>query len=197
MKIKLFSLVLALLLFTSMFMSFGDDALITADKDKYIVGEKITVSFTDANGDNKAWIGLYPDGTTYQDAEDYDEAFYKYVNTDGEDYGENTVTEGTVTFDTTGFDPGTYQISYYNGYHYNVGATITIEITEDPNKVTPSPTPSPTPVPTTPVPKTSSPSTSSSTADKSLYIYVAVAVAAVAVVIVIVIIILKRKSAKA
>lgn len=128
---KAFFFIVLTILTLSMVAVYASNIQITLDKQEYVVGETVTITYSDADGDAEAWFAIYPQGEEPYQSYPGTEKVWAYANSNSEQAGSEPVTEGTVTLSTEGLAPGEYRCSYFVDNGYNVGATVTLKIVEE------------------------------------------------------------------
>ncbi|HPZ51428.1 MAG TPA: hypothetical protein PLI11_00765 [Clostridia bacterium] len=129
MKSKLVVLLVIVMIFSSL-MVVNAETVLSLDNDEYVVGETVTVTFSNATGNESAWIAIYPEGKDYTEYTAEEKA-WKYANNNSDETpGETAATEGTVTISTEGLAPGEYRVSYFVDGAYNEGAFANFTLVE-------------------------------------------------------------------
>ena len=59
---KAFFFIVLTILTLSMVAVYASNIQITLDKQEYVVGETVTITYSDADGDANAWFAIYPQG---------------------------------------------------------------------------------------------------------------------------------------
>lgn len=130
MKKNILILLIAVFVLSS-FVVANADVNFSFDKESYVLGDTITLTFSGADGDANAWFAVYPDdeGKIYQDYAT-GEKVWKYANSDSEDAGSAAASDGVVTFNTSklALGAGTYKCTYFPNVSYTVGKTVTLTI---------------------------------------------------------------------
>lgn len=134
----LFTTVIIIAMILSVF-AVNAEATLSLDKESYVVGDSVTITFTNGSNDPNAWIAISPAGVAYEAPGNVNKVWC-YANSGTEQAGATAATEGTVTLNTltsqVSLPAGEYKVTYFPDISYTVGVEKTFTITEGSNPAT-------------------------------------------------------------
>lgn len=129
MKSKM--LIVLIIALTSVFSVHASTITMSLSKESYSIGDTISITFSDAQGNENAWFAIYPAGDKNYESYGELEKVWVYANSGTETPGSTPLVEGSVSFSTEGLTPGDYMCTYFPNSSYDVGESVTFALVEE------------------------------------------------------------------